>query len=392
VGLAVVFNIRSGIELAAAFAFYCLCIVRLRNGRPGRWGDVLAAGGGAVAMAAIGLALAGHGQIFSTGFWTGWLDEPLYYLMLPLATVPVPATIVRFGAVCLLYLTVIGYCVGRLILRRARHIDVFNGFVALYGLLVLIKFVHHSADMTFVRLLIPMVILGTSLAGQGLNRLVPSVRRAWGDSMRSRVVLGLPYALAGMAVLALIAAPRSPLVDQVLAYPSLLSDKVHGRQPDGLCLLADPKDICGLPAQLDSTVNEFREISGLLKELEAKGQNVAVLDETGSLFYLAGGVAPYGAFPRIFMTAYTKELRQEVVRGLEQNPPDYILTRTALQPGTPEYEPWAAFGPGPVPDSWYADTWDRLNAIVRRDYRLERSMVPFELWRRGGQAAAGSHS
>ena len=390
VGLAVVFNIRSGIELAAAFAFYCLCTLRLRSGRTGRGSDAAAAAAGAVVVALIGLALAGRGQIFSVGFWTGWLDEPLYFLTLPLATFPVPATLFRFAVVCLFYLTVTGYCLARLALRRGRHIDVFNGFLAFYGLLVLIKFVHYSGDMTFVRLLTPAVIVAASLGAGALTRFERWARRRWGESKRSRVVLRAPYALAGVAVLTLIAAPRSLLVDPVLAYPSLLSDSVNGSQPGGVCLMLEPRDICGLPAGMDGPALQFRAISETIRRLDAGGETVAVLDETGSLFYLAGGIAPHGSYSQIFMSSYTKELQQNVEQGLVRNPPDYILTRTALQPATSEYDQWAVFGPGPTPDSLYPDTWNRLKAILQRDYRLEASMAPFELWRLGREATAGS--
>jgi hypothetical protein len=102
-------------------------------------------------------------------------------------------------------------------------------------------------------------------------------------------------------------------------------------------------------------------------------------------FYLAGGIAPYGAYSRIFMNSYTKQLQQSVERRLVQSPPDYILTRSALQAGTPEYDQWIAFGVGPRSDSLYADTWTRLEAILHRNYRLEDRMAPYELWRRGTQ-------
>ncbi|MEX2552007.1 MAG: hypothetical protein WD627_03270 [Actinomycetota bacterium] len=390
VGLAVVFNIRSGIELAAAFAFYCLCTLRLRRGRTGHGSDAAAAAAGALVVALIGLALAGRGQIFSVGFWTGWLEEPLYFLTLPLATFPVPATLFRFAVVSLFYLTVTGYCLARLALRRARHIDVFNGFLAFYGLLVLIKFVHYSGDMTFVRLLTPAVIVAASLGAGALTRFEQWARRRWRESKRRRVVLRAPYALAGVAVLTLIAAPRSLLVDPVLAYPSLLSDGLNVSQPGGVCLMLEPRDICGLPAGMEGPALQFRAISERLRRLDAGGQPVAVLGETGSLFYLAGGIAPHGRYSRIFISSYTKDLQQNVEQGLVRNPPDYILTRTALQPGTSEYDQWAVFGPGPTPDSLYPDTWNRLKAILQRDYRLEASMAPFELWRLGREATAGS--
>lgn len=374
-GLAVVFNFNAGIELGAATLFYWLCLARMPGAGTAVRKSGLVFAGASAGVAFAGLALAGRGQVFSGAFWRGWWLEPLSFLTLPLATGTRTSVLVSFAVLVFAYLGICGYALAAAVRRRSTYLTVLSGTIALYGLLLQVKFLRHSADMTFPRLLMPAAILLTIL----LSRLVLRGRvdtGRWRHAVAPAVVAGL----AGLVVLA----PQSPVVDPVLDYPNLLSSAVRGTEPEGVCLMVEPRDLCGLPEAMSGGVEEFREVSARLATIADEGGSVGVVDETGSLFYLASGTPPFGRYTRIFTTSYTSELLEHAVEPFEAHPPDYLLTRVAIPAGSAELARWTGFGAGPRPDSPYADAWEAVGSVVRDRYVLDTTVGPFELWRLAG--------
>jgi hypothetical protein len=394
VGLAVLFVIDTGIELGAAFAFYWVCTFWLRDHKPRGLMDLASSVGAALGVLLTGLAIASRGTIFSTRFWAGWLEAPLEFGggfgMLPLAVFPGRVTMICFAVLFFFYLAVVGYSLARLLHKQAQHFEMFNGVLALYGLLVLVKFLGHSDNSIFPRLLTPAVIVLATLAGRASIHARSYVKRAAGVTGWSRLLPKLPYVAAGLAVLFLFAGPRSLLVDPLLEYPGFVSSQISGRQLTGVCLIVDPKDICGLPTHLEDTASKFRGIADRLRSLRLAGKTFAVIDETGSLFYLATDTAPFGRYSRIFTATHTKMLVRQVRDSLERSLPDYILTRRPLEPGTAEYGNWVSFGIGPRQDSHYGDTWEELSTVIEQNYRLDADVAPFEIWTLAQSAPARS--
>lgn len=376
-GLAVVFNFNAGIELGAATLFYWLCLARMPGTGAALRKSGLAFAGAAAGVAFAGLALAGRGQVFSGAFWRGWWSEPLSFLTLPLATGTRTSVLVTFVVMVFAYLGICGYALAAAVQRRATYLTVLSGTIALYGLLVQVKFLRHSSGMTFPRLLMPAAILLTILLSQLALRVGANAGR-WRHAAAPAVVV----ALAGLVLLA----PGSPVVDPVLDYPNLLSSAVRGAEPEEVCLMTEPRDLCGLPEAMSGSAQEFRDISARLATLSESG-SVGVIDETGSLFYLASGTPPFGRYPRIFTTPYTTELLEQAVEPFKAHPPDYLLTRVAIPADSPELARWAGFGVGPRPDSPYADAWQALGSVVADHYVLEATVGPFELWRLAGLPA-----
>jgi hypothetical protein len=186
--------------------------------------------------------------------------------------------------------------------------------------------------------------------------------------------------LALLILLALFAAPSTLLLDPVRTYPNLAGRVMQGKEPRGLCLLEDPQDVCGLPPRLGPTVTGFRAIAARLKALDRQGKSVAIIDESGSIFYLASGQEPFSRYPRMFLNMYSKQKEQKVLDALTRDRPDYVLTRTPLETTDSDYSTWFYFGAGPRADTPYPDVWADLLERVRRDYTLEEQMRPFELW------------
>jgi hypothetical protein len=385
-GMAVVFSTDTGLYLVAACGFYWLCVLWLDGDKRSRAKDIVSFGASSLAVVFIALLLAGRGRIFSSAFVRGWLESILEFgggfAQLPLATLPNAVTVVSFVVLFFLYLFFLVYGLARLMHNRARHFEVFNGFLAMYGLLFLLHFVGRSGDYTPFRLWIPLALILIDLAGRAYGQAGSYVRSRWGEEARHRVLVRLPYLTAGLAAVVLIAAPRSWIVDPILAYPNLVSSRLLGKQPDGLCLLVQPKDICGLPAEYEGTAIEFRAIAGQLAKIRASGKTFAVIDESGSLFYLAADTVPWGRYPRPFVSLHTKAKLAAFSSSLRRNPPDYVLTRMELDRGSPLYDRWPStpFGLGPNPDTPFADTWKELSSTIHRLYRLDRTIPPFELW------------
>lgn len=387
IGLALLVSTDTGLYLAAGVTFYWLGTLMISSQKPRLLLDAAVSVVAAWVVLLSGLLVASRGTLFSGAFWKGWL-EPLLefgagFAQLPLATVPNTLTVVTFVFVALCYLVVLGYCINKLLHARASHFVVFNGSVALYGLLTLNHFVGRSGDFTVFRLYIPLVIIAVHLAGRAYGHAGNYVRGRWGPEGRTKILVRTPYVVAGLALVLLMVLPRSMLVDPLLEYPNLISNRLRGESPDGLCLLLEPKDLCGLDPRLEEPVATVRALSEKLEDLDRAGKRVAVIDESGSLFYLASDTAPWGRYPRVFVVLTTLQKLEEVTGSLEDDPPDYILTRRPVQPNTDVYERWwfTSFGLGPHPDSTYSDTWEGLLSVVRENYRLLSVQEPFGLWR-----------
>jgi hypothetical protein len=368
-GLAVVFNINGGLELATAVGFYFLGGLMLK--RPGAGRDFATAGLASLTLVVAGLALAGRGQVFSLEFWTGWLKEPLGFSSLPLLTGVTPAALFWFAALVFGYLLAAGWAISRATRRAATMLDWLAGAIGVYGLMLLVKFVRYSSDQTLYRLLTPATIL-----------LVFFAARAW---ERRRFDIGLPVKIGGLAVAAVAVAAAvfsgPKLVDPVLDYPNLVAQWSRGADPEGVCLLTEPRDLCGLPAGFEQPAGQIQAISAQLSDLKSQGKSFAVIDENGSLFNLATDTGPFFRQPRIFFSTIAKDRVEAITEELDSDPPDYMLTRLPLVEGTPDYQAWSLMGIGPTENSFYGDLWGSLQQVVESRYQLESTMEPYQLWR-----------
>lgn len=388
VGMALLFSTDTGLYLSAALGFYWLCTLPLRTDKRRHLVDVATSVLTAFAVLIAGLALASRGELLSSRFWTGWLEAILEFgggfAQLPLSTGPNGVTVASFVLLLFCYLVLITWCLAKLLHDRGSHFEVFNGSLAVYGLLNLMHFVGRSGDYTTFRLWIPLALVLANLAGRLWDHAeLHFTNRKLGVSRR-RVLRALPFAGAAVVVGALaFIGPWRMLLLPVQDYPGLASRLVAGRQPDGLCVLLEPRDLCGLPAHQAATVNHVRAIIDRLDAIKAQGRTYAVVDETGSLFYLATDTPSFSRYPRIFIAMYTEEKVDEVRKSLEDQSPDFILTRPLVaDQGKPFYRRWRFAIFGMAPGSQHHETWEELNEVIRRDYVLETDMAPFELWER----------
>jgi hypothetical protein len=116
--------------------------------------------------------------------------------------------------------------------------------------------------------------------------------------------------------------------------------------------------------------------------LSREGGSLAVVDETGSLFYLAGGSPPFGRYPRVFINMYNKQNERRVTQAFIQERPHYVLARMPSEAGDPDLSTWTKyFGPGPRAYSvYYADTYTNLLSLIHGRYQALERVGPYELW------------
>lgn len=369
-GAALVFSTDTGLYLAAAGAFYWLCSAWGEREAGMRARDAAAAAAGALVVLAAGLGAAARGRIFNGEFWAGWL-EPLGdyrggFAQVPFQAGPSAFTVACFTFLAVLYLAVAGRCLAKVLYRRAASTDLLTGMFAVYGLMNLLHFVGRSVDGTLPRLILPLVFLAAA---------------ACSGADRARLRIGMA-SVALVLVSGLFLAPSSVLLDPLRVYPSLAARALGGGQPDGLCLIEEPKDVCGLPPAFAVTVERFQAVAGRLSALERQGRSVAIVDESGSILYLASGQKPFGRYPRMFLNLYSTENLKRVLDALAGDGPDYVLTRKALEASNPEFETLAYFGIGPRSDTPYPDAWEQLLGEVRSGYMLEEELGLWELWSR----------
>ncbi len=390
-GLAVVFGTDTGLCLGAACGFYWLGLVRMDPGKRARLMDLATFGATSLGTLLVALLVASRGTILSGGFWSGWLESILEFgqgfISTPLSTGPSVATLLVFVVVFFAYMAFFGHAVAGLITKRSTQPALFNGFLALYGLLTMLQFLGKS-DLFHYRLTVPLVVIGCTVAGRALDR-----RRLESGPP----VLALPVAVMLSIGLVVLLAPKSMLLEPIGLYPSPAWSLFSRSAPEGVCLSAEPKDLCGLSPELKEPAAEFREVSREVAKLAESGKTVAVIGETGSLPYLKSSAAPWGRYPRLFVDTITNEKLQGLVDSLRRDPPDYVFmrlpTESALLTAVPgdtqelsdeDYRQFyraVVFGVGPGPNSPYPDTWEALRSAVEETYELDGANAAYEVWK-----------
>ena len=367
-GLEVVFHVQAGLVLVAAVLLYWIAVKAAGRSADGAGASLAVL----VATVLAGALLAGRGQAFSGGFWRSWLDEPLDFLTVPLTSAPA-TTIAAFAALVLFYLAVTGDTIRRIAGGRAGSLDLLNGTVAFYGLLMLVKFAHYSTNTILPRMVTPAAIAAAVQA----HRLLSASERT--GSLRPAAAR-LVVAAGGLAVVALaVTTSGTGLAESLRSYPNVFSPAT---ERGGFCLLEEPEDLCGLPEGIEPAAAQFRDAAQALRQVAREGGRAAVVDETGSLLYLASDTPPFGPTTRAFTSTWTVEQIERAAADLAEGRPDAVLTRRPLS--ATDDRALAYFGAGPVPESPYRDTWEALLEVVRAGYRLERTIGPWELWLRAG--------
>lgn len=404
VGLAILFQTDTGIYLAIVFAAYWVFALGIAGQpQPSVIRRLRSAVNSFVVTALVllaGLAVASRGTLWRRDFWAGWLEPLLSHsggmAMLPVAFVPT-GTLLFFAVIILVYFGAMGLALLKLLRRESTPSDVLVGCLASYGLLVLILFVGRSHPFNIFHPSVPFSLLVTIMvarlhksfqkwayaddacnaatrAESGQNRQADRSRRlrvhkpiqVFNAARREGAAHGFWKSLESLAPWCVLSAVMIWLLANPAFqnYPGMLRTIFSGTPAEGVCLLRDPRDVCGLPAEtegyVDATVSRLRA-------LVAAGQTVAVLDDIDTIFYLAGDARPWWRFSPCFQGILRRSELDELQRAIVSRGPQCILIR---------------------PDGHFAelfreeDVWRAVHQTVESCYRLEDTTGIFEIWRR----------
>ena len=355
VGLAVVFVTDTGMYLAAACAFYWVCSgFPARSPRhPAKAGLISA--GVASATVLIGLTIASRGTIVRADFWSGWLENlgatSSGLSLLPITTAVGNRVVIAFVLMAATYLMLVGRALLLTARRRATGPDVMLGALAAYGYLVLLYFVGRSTPYNLVRASIPFAFV-LAVLGAGATRYAS---QAWPSVARAARVL----AVVGVAAV-LVANPVFRSYQRHLAVPgTVLGDAL----PDGdICLVEKPEDLCGLGPGFTQSADDVRRMADRLRVLAPSGRRVAVLDQSGPMFHLASGTAPWGRFSPLFHEMFDQAQLDSVKASFRRAPPDVVVIRAEEQ-------------------ALFADVSSQFRALLLGTFVLDSRIGDFEIWR-----------
>ena len=151
-------------------------------------------------------------------------------------------------------------------------------------------------------------------------------------------------------------------------FPSWLQIALRGWPDESLCLVQEPRDVCGLPAYRTATAEQFLKTTGQLARVAKRG-SLAIFDDNDTLYYATLGLAPWGRYSPLFPNLLMQFQLDAVLRELQAAPPDYIAML-----GVPGYRN--------IWKSTYKDVWDALRGPVVRAYLFDRLAGSFEVWRK----------
>jgi len=353
VGLAVLFEIDTGLDLVLFSGFFWMCsMLNTANWRTvGRAGLTSAVVAGVTLF--LGLALASRGTLLQAAFWSGWLENlratSSGFSLFPITTTAGARVVAVFVLMATTYLVIVGRTLVLTVQRRADRIDVVLGALALYGYAVLTYFVGKSEPYNLMRASIPFVLV-LAVLGQRATRYASSFRP-------TAAAAGRMVALA-MAIAVLLTNPVFRRYEQRMA----LAGYLLGRAPSGgdICLLKQPRDICGLPPEYRDSQVVFQQIAERLRLMAPAGKTVAILDQTGPMFHLMSETTPWGQYSPLFFTLYSRARLDSVEDTFRRSPPNVAVIRD--QPAL-------------------ADMDGEFQALLAQRFVLDDTIGGWELWR-----------
>jgi hypothetical protein len=374
VGLAILFETDTGIYLTIVFVAYWVYSFDITQPpqtpvAARRLSAVVSFVVGALVLL-VGLAIASRGTFSRREFWTGWLEPLLSYSggvgMMPIATAPT-GTLLLFTIIVLVYLGTIGLTGIKWLRRESTPVDVLLGCLATYGLLVLILFVGRSHQSNIFHPSVPFSLVIAIMAARLHQRLrsfneIP--RESSGGGFWNSLESLSPWCVLGCVVIWLVANPAFRNYPGVLK--ALWSNKTAS---EGLCLLHNPRDVCGLPPLVAEYLRQFDATVSNLRAGVAAGQTVAILDDADTIFYLAISAPPWlrysPCFPAITRRSELAALQQALVA---RGPQRVMIRANGLHAQAGLYNE--------------EDVWHAVHQTVESCYRLDSTTGIFEIWKR----------
>jgi hypothetical protein len=356
-GMAVVFQTDTGLLLGVGWVFFwgTSALMAGKGRRP--LPAFLASAGTAAGVFVAGALVASRGTFLQPDFWRGWLanlrDTSVGFSFEPITTGVGRLVVIAFLGIAVTHLLVAGCVLAQSIGRRASPPDLIVGALAIYGFLVLLYFTGRSTQYNLVRATIPFALLLAILGAKAAGAVL-------GGRTGARAVAG--WAATVVAIAFLVTNPFFREYERHIALAGRLAGTWE--EPEGdVCLLTDPRDLCGLSAALGPNQVNVARIAERLRTLQPPGGSTAVLDMTGPMFHLAAGTRAWGHWSPYFLTIARQDQVDEVVTDLRREPPDVVLFRAGAQP-------------------LFQDIVDSLKRVIVEGFVLDATIGDWEIWRR----------
>lgn len=334
-GLAVVMETDTGLYAAATFAFYRVCTAisrRAAGERPARAEVVrsaLRSIAPAVAVAVVGLGIAGRWTVLTLSFWTGWLEAlPLYgagISQLPLAGVGGPG-LVLFVLIVGTYLVAVSRLVARVLRAGADRWDFIFGTLGFYGALDLLWFLGRSNLLNLSHVVVPFCLMAAGVGCRVWHRRRSTTRSPQpgfvGLAARAPRIVAHPLALLVAIGVMVAAAPHWG------HYPSLLRQVSGHPATGGRCLFTEHRDVCGLPASSEAETRDHQMVAAAAKRLATRGRSAVIVDEGDTAFYFTSDLPPWGRYVPLLTSVMTTDQLARALRDLREHPPDYAFFAT----------------------------------------------------------------
>jgi len=357
-GLAVLFELDTGIELLIVLCFYWmlhhLCKSSwqiLKTWNP--WVDLLGAMAAAGSVWLLGMALASRGAILHRTFWSQYFEGLHNQAFSGLGLLPIANVsgygMAIFAGMLTIYFFAIGLAGARIFLHRGSEIDLFLGSLAAYGLGLLLLFVGRSHPLNLFHPMIPFAMVVVLLLYDFRN-----------TAARDAQWTSFPWVLAIASLAMLWTKP------EFAVYPSLLECVLIGSPDRNGTLSLSTSDLGGLSLSLRQEVLDTQRVVNAIKHLPARDRDVAVLDDRDTLLDYLSDRAPWSRYTSLFHSLLTRKLIAQTQSELLQRRPRYIVIRSA-----------------PPPKWEFNDTWTSFHRFVPRHYHLEKTVGGYEFWRLG---------
>jgi len=321
-GMAVLWELDTGIYLLCVSVFYSLAASRPPKAAPGMTVEPNGWISSAALLGAASLVALGGTSIISGPLTdrrtVAALFEPIVTYSSGMGCIPMAS--LETGHI-IGFMCVAGVCLwplSRWLLHRRVGLPcggdaLLRACLGAYGLCALMLFVQRSHPLNLYHGIVPFCVLSTQGLASAADRLL---RPMAGTSVFRR---GLP-AFAVCAALATLPASSS-----FRAYPGLLQAAVGADSGDPGIPLGRRVGVSGLPQWMAPAIGDFQRVTSRLAALQRAGHKVAILDVREPMYCIESGVPPCDRYcPLIYSLLFRDRLDQALERFSKEHF-DYVM-------------------------------------------------------------------